>query len=79
MPQMLLEWLVLDYSLSVPYLDTKNVQINVFIWDILAGNLFYNYSASSSEFVIAFVSWNAGKVPNFSTSAKGTKGRLISR
>ena len=77
MLQLLSEWLVLDNSLSVSYLDNKNVQINVFIWDILAGNLFYNYSAS--EFVIVFVSWNAGKVPNFSTSAKGTKGRLISR
>ena len=39
MLQMLLEWLVVDYSLSVPYLDTKTVQIKVFIWDILAGNL----------------------------------------
>ena len=42
MLQMLLESLVLDYmySLSVPYLDTKNVQIKVFILDILAGNQF---------------------------------------
>ena len=29
MLQMLLEWLVLDYSLSVPYLDTKNVHIDI--------------------------------------------------
>ena len=40
MLQMLLESLVLDYSLSVPYLDTKNVQVKVFILDILAGNQF---------------------------------------
>ena len=41
MLQMLLEWLVLAYSLSVPNLDTKTVQIiKVFIWDILAGDLF---------------------------------------
>ena len=38
--QRLLEWLVLEYSLSVPYLDTKNVQIKVFILDILVGNRF---------------------------------------
>ena len=65
----------MDYSLSVPYLDTKNVHINVFILDIFKIGL--HYSASSFEFVIiiVFVSWNAGKVPDFSTSAKGTKGR----
>ena len=40
MLQMLLERLVLDYSLLVPYLDTKNVHIKVFILDILAGNRF---------------------------------------
>ena len=76
---MLVEWLVLDYSLSVRYLDTKNVHIKVFILDMHFGNRFWLFSASSSEFVIAFVSWNAGKVPDFSTSDKGTKGRLTSR
>ena len=76
--QMLVEWLVLDYSLSVRYLDTKNVHIKVFILDSIL-KIVSNYSASSSEFVIAFVSWNAGKVPDFSTSDKGTKGRLTSR
>ena len=73
--------LVLDYSLSVPYLDTKNVHIKVFILD-MHFNLDWigsDYSASSSEFVIAFVSWNAGKVPNFSHLIEGTKGRLTSR
>ena len=32
MLQMLVEWLVFDYSLSVPYLDTKNVHIKVYIY-----------------------------------------------
>ena len=64
---MLVEWLVLDYSLSVRYLDTKNVHIKVFISDSIL-KIVSNYSASSSEFVIAFVSWNAGKVPDFFTS-----------
>ena len=73
----ILELLVLDYSLSVPYLDTKNVHIKVFILDILKIGL--PYSASSFEFVIVFVSWSAGKVPDFSTSAKGTKGRPSSK
>ena len=71
------ELLVLDYSLSVPYLDTKNVHIKVFILDIFKIGL--PYSASSFEFVIVFVSWSAGKVPDFSTSAKGTKGRPSSK
>ena len=75
---MLVEWLVLDYSLSVRYLDTKNVHIKVFILDSIL-KIVSNYSASSSEFVTGFVSWNAGKVPDFSTSDKGTKGRLTSR
>ena len=38
--QMLVEWLVLDYSLSVPYIDTKNVHIKVFILDMHFGNRF---------------------------------------
>ena len=72
------ELLVLDYSLSAPYLDTKNVHIKVFILDIFKIGL--HYSASSFEFaIIVFDSWNAGKVPDFFTSAKGTKGRLTSR
>ena len=37
---MLVEWLVLDYSLSVRYLDTKNVHIKVFILDMHFGNRF---------------------------------------
>ena len=41
MLQMLVEWLVLDYSLSVPYLDTKNVHIKVFILDMHFGNRFW--------------------------------------
>ena len=40
MLQMLVEWLVLDYSLSVRYLDTKNVHIKVFILDMHFGNRF---------------------------------------
>ena len=72
------ELLVLDYSLSVPYLDTKNVHIKVFILDIFKIGL--HHLASSFEFAkIVFVSWNAGKVPDSSTSAKGTKERLTSR
>ena len=55
----------------------KNVHIKVFILDIFKIGL--HYSASSFEFVMVFVSWNAGKVPDFSTSAKGTKGRLTSK
>ena len=67
------ELLVLDYSLSAPYLDTKNVHIKVFISDIFKIDL--HHLASSFEFAkIVFVSWNAGKVPDSSTSAKARKG-----
>ena len=38
--QMLVELLVLDYSLSVRYLDTKKVHIKVFILDMHFGNRF---------------------------------------
>ena len=38
---MLVEWLVLDYSLSVRYLGTKNVHIKVFILDMHFGNRFW--------------------------------------
>ena len=68
------ELFVLDYSSSVPYLDTKNVHIKVFILDIF--KICLHYSASSFEFVVVLVSWNAGKVPDFPTAAKGSKGRL---
>ena len=58
---MLVEWLVLDYLLSVAHLDKKMYTLlKVFISDIV--KIGSNYLASNFEFMLkAFVSWNTQK------------------
>ena len=65
--QILRDWL------SVPYLNTKTVHVKLSFLD----NLEIDFNLLHPV-LNAFVSWNAGKVPNFSTSARGTKWRLAS-
>ena len=80
MLQMLVEWLVLDYSLSVPYLDTKNVHIKVFILDMHFGNRFWLFGI---QFWIcySFCFLECRESPRFFHISViwGTKGRLTSR